>query len=130
MNLYICSQADSRPPLLDFYYGLPEKLRRKLTLEFLLLASTPPALLMEPHVKHFRLERYNQLYELRAKGKILVRIIYAYHRGDVLLLHPFLKHQPRDTEKALEAALKLLDAVTKGDCSVEELPIKDLEDIK
>ena len=31
----------------------------------------------EPYVKHFRIERYQALYELRAKSRNLVRITFT-----------------------------------------------------
>ena len=64
--------------------------------------------LKEPHFKHFVLEKYNQLYELREKNKVLARIIFTIRDGDIILLAPFIKRQPRDTMKALEQSLKNL----------------------
>ena len=54
------------------------------------------------------LEKYSQFYELREKSKILVRIIFTIQDGDIILLTPFIKRQPRDTMKALEQSLKIL----------------------
>ena len=50
----------------------------------------------------------NQLYELREKSKVLARIIFTIRDGDIILLAPFIKRQPRDTMKALEQSLKML----------------------
>lgn len=65
--------------------------------------------LCEPYVKHFSLEKYSMLYELRIKiaGEI-VRIIFYENDGDIYLLHAFYKRDSKDTQKALEVALKIL----------------------
>ena len=39
--------------------------------------ATPRAALLEPHYKHFSIERYRELYELRERGKVLVRVIFT-----------------------------------------------------
>lgn len=95
-------------PLLEFLSGLDEKLRWKLLRQILRLSQLPLCDLKEPHYKHFVLEKYSQFYELREKNKILVRIIFTIQDGDIILLTPFIKRQPRDTMKALEQSLKLL----------------------
>lgn len=95
-------------PLSLFLNNLEPKLTRKILLQILRLASLHPAEMREPHVKHFVLERYSALYEIREKSKILVRIIFTISDGDIVLLFPFVKRQKRDSEKALENALKIL----------------------
>lgn len=129
MKLHICAGIGGvRPDLLLFLEGLPPKLRQKLILEFAMLTSTPLGLLGEPHVKHFSLEKYREFYELRAKGgKVMVRIIFTQMGGKILLLFPFEKKQARDTEKALEMALKLLAEIRAGRRETMELPVHDLE---
>lgn len=91
-----------------FLSSLDEKLRMKLLRQIVLLARTPRSGLKEPHYKHFSLERYRDLYELREKNKVLVRIIFTIRDGDIILLTPFIKRQPRDTMKALEQSLRML----------------------
>lgn len=95
-------------PLLSFLSSLDEKLRRKLLRQILQLSRTQLCDLKEPHYKHFALEKYSQFYELREKSKILVRIIFTIQDGEIILLTPFIKRQPRDTMKALEQSLKIL----------------------
>lgn len=128
MNLYICSgNSGDRPAMLRYLDGLDAKLRAKVILELAMLARTPFGLLVEPHVKHFSLEKYRELYELRAKGKDMVRIIFTRLPGEkILLLYPFTKKQSRDTEKALESARKLLENVRAGHHCTMELPIHEL----
>lgn len=59
-------------------------------------------------MKHFVLEKYSDFYELREKNKILIRIIFTIRDGDIVLLVPFIKRQKRDSEKALEYAVRVL----------------------
>lgn len=91
-----------------FLVSLDEKLRRKLLRQIFQLSQIPLCDLKEPHYKHFVLEKYSQFYELREKSKVLVRIIFTIQDGDIILLTPFIKRQPRDTMKALEHSLKIL----------------------
>ena len=77
--------------------------------QILYLSRTPLPELKEPHYKHFSIEKYQSLYELRERGRAAVRIIFTpCPNGDYLLLHAFVKRQKRDTEKALEHSLRLL----------------------
>ena len=62
----------------------------------------------EPHYKHFSIERYSSLYEVRERGRVLIRIIFTYWDGDVLLLNAFVKRKQRDTMQALEQSLRIL----------------------
>ena len=69
-------------------------------------------ILREPHVKHFIIERYRQFYEFRIKvSKKIVRIIFCERDDNIVLLHAFYKHDKRDTEKALENALKVYESL-------------------
>ena len=96
-------------PVARFIDGLDPKLRDKLIRWLIELPNTPKASLREPHFKHFALERYRDLYELRARGKVLVRIIFTFRpNGEVLLLHAFIKKQSRDTMQALEQAVSVM----------------------
>ena len=85
------------------------------------LSRTPLPELKEPHYKHFSIEKYQSLYELREKGRVVVRIIFTpCPNGDYLLLHAFVKRQKRDTEKALEHSRRLLASLwDHPECVVE-----------
>ena len=99
-------------PVARFIDGLDPRLRDKLIRQLIELPNTPRASLREPHFKHFTLERYRDLYELRARGKVLVRIIFTIlPNGEILLLHAFIKRQSRDTMQALEQALSIMAQV-------------------
>ena len=110
-KLMIAMPSDKTPPLYDFFNDeLNEKQRQKLLSLFALMLQAPVSVMREPYVKHFTLERYSSLYELRAKSKTLVRIIFTMTPdGDVLFLTPFVKQHRRDTMQALESSLSLLD---------------------
>lgn len=95
-------------PMEKFLTTLDQKLQKKLYRQFFIMAHSSMSDLKEPHYKHFVLEKYNQFYELREKSKILVRIIFVIRDEDILLLTPFIKRQPRDTMRALEASLRML----------------------
>ena len=106
-------------PLLEFLPTLNEKLRNKLLRQIFRLSQIRLCDLKEPHFKHFVLEKYNQLYELREKNKVLARIIFTIQDGDIILLAPFIKRQPRDTMTALEQSLRMLADIREAqECAV------------
>lgn len=124
MKLLIAAPKEGPPPLYGFLDSLEEKQRQKLYTLFALLLQLPETAMREPYVKHFRLERYQALYELRAKSRNLVRIIFTMTRqGDILFLVPFIKRHRRNTMQALEASLSLLAKTRDGQCSIQELSI-------
>ena len=104
-----------------FIEGLEPRLREKVIRQIFYLSRTPLPELREPHYKHFSIEKYQSLYELREKGRVVVRIIFTpCPNGDYLLLHAFVKRQKRDTEKALEHSLRLLASLWDcPECAVE-----------
>lgn len=98
-------------PVALFLNSLDQKLKEKTIFQLFRLANLHPAEMREPHVKHFVLERYSNLYELREKSKVLIRIIFTISDGDILLLNPFIKRQKRDSVKALERSLQILSDI-------------------
>jgi len=80
----------------------------------------------EPHFKRFSIERYRDLWELRVKSKVFIRIIFCtLPNGDVLLLHGFVKRQKRDTMQALEQSIRILDALREHSERAVEYKIKE-----
>ena len=121
-----------RPPgrpafLPEFLADLEAKLRRKLLLQIIQLPQVPICDLKEPHFKHFVLEKYSQFYELREKGKVLVRIIFTIQDEDIILLVPFIKRQPRDSMRALERSLKMLAEIREHPEYAVELNWKEVD---
>lgn len=113
-------------PVLDFIDGLEPKLREKLLRNIIQLPQTPRSGLKEPHYKHFSIERYRNLYELREKGKVLVRVIFTIQNGgEVMLLHAFIKRQKRDTMQALEQSLRILADIQEHPEYAVEFKIKE-----
>jgi phage-related protein len=53
----------------------------------------------------------NGLYELRGKGKLKIRIIYAYKNKEYILLHIFNKKSQKTPPKEIETALKRLTTI-------------------
>ena len=75
----------------------------------------------EPHIKHFTIDRYKELYELRIKAAgTMVRVIFYENDGDILLLYAFYKHDKRDTQRALDTAIRILSSY-KSDPARREL---------
>ena len=130
-KLLMFTPQEGLPRLTTFLKSLDPKLRAKLESLFLMLAVTPAGLLHEPYVKHFTIEKYSELYELRAKSKILVRIIFTVRPdGAVLFLAPFIKSHKRNTMQALDASLKMLSQLDDGSGSTQELTINTLTEVR
>ena len=109
-----------------FIAGLDTKLREKLLRQIIPLPRMPPSILREPHYKHFTLERYRSLYEVRAKGRVAVRITFTILPGGrILLLCGFVKKQSRDTTRALEQSLRILLALQEHPEYAVEYIIKE-----
>ena len=121
MKLLIAALHEGRPPLYTFLDSLEEKQRQKIFSLFALLLQMPEVAMREPYVKHFGIERYQALYELRAKSKNMIRITFTLtEEGNILFLVPFIKRRQRDTMQALEQSLRLLAELREHpDCAVE-----------
>ena len=80
----------------------------------------------EPYVKHFSIEKYKRLYELRLKAAgTMVRIIFYNIEENIILLHAFIKRDKRDTEQALDYALKLIERLDRS----AETPVYYLSEV-
>ena len=81
----------------------------------------------EPYVKHFSIEKYKRLYELRLKAAgTMVRIIFYNIDDNIILLNAFIKRDKRDTEQALEHALKLIEHLDRD----AETPVDYLTEVE
>ena len=119
-GILIYQPTSKSAPLADFIDGLDPRLR----LYFLTQLEKPE--MKEPHFKRFSIERYRDLWELRVKSKVLIRIIFCtLPNGDVLLLHGFVKRQKRDTMQALEQSIRILDALREHPERAVEYKIKE-----
>lgn len=107
------SDEQGKTQITEFIKNSDPKIRKKY--EFILkLISDENNCLKEPYVKHFSIEKYKQLYELRLKAaSTMIRIIYYEADKNIILLHAFVKKDRRDTEKALEYSLKIIEKLNR-----------------
>ncbi|MCI8539804.1 MAG: hypothetical protein HFF18_14300 [Oscillospiraceae bacterium] len=125
MKLFLAVPSEGPPPLYAFFDALEEKQRQKIFTLLALLQRAPGAAMREPYVKHFSIERYQALYELRVKSKTLIRIIFTRtDQGDILFLTPFIKRHKRNTMQALDESLGMLAQIHAGTYSVQEVSIE------
>lgn len=69
---------------------------------------------------------HRSMYELREKGKVLVRVIFTIQdSGEVMLLHAFIKRQKRDTMQALEQSIRILADLREHPEYAVEFKIKE-----
>lgn len=125
-NVMTYCEPGCTPQAAAFIDGLESKLREKVIRQIVALSHTPRTGLKEPHYKHFSIEKYQSLYELREKGKVMIRIIFTVRPGgQILLLHAFVKRQRRDTMQALEQSLRLLAELRKHPERAVEYKVKE-----
>lgn len=107
------SDEQGKSQITEFINNSNPKIRKKY--EFILnLIADENNRLKEPYVKHFSIEKYKQLYELRLKAaSTMIRIIYYEADKNIILLHAFVKRDRRDTEKALEYSLKIIEKLNR-----------------
>ncbi len=123
MTNHLLYVVGGNPALQDFLDGLEPRLQTKVLRQIAMLRYTPITRLCEPYYKHFSTEKYQKLYEMRIRSKVLIRIIFTVQGQNTILLIPFVKRKPRDTMQALERSLKLLyDIKTAPDRVAEFKP--------
>ena len=116
--LYVSPQG--KAPFLDFLDSLDAKQKKKLDYSLKCLAMNNGKL-SEPQVKHFSIERYKRLFELREKAQILLRVVFALDKdNNVILLCPFIKRHKRNTNQALESSLKMLAEINQNTAALRE----------
>ena len=125
-GIKVYTPPERAAPVARFIDGLEPRLREKLIRQLIELPRTPRSALREPHFKHFTLERYRSLYEVRAKNGVAVRVIFTIlPEGRVLLLYGFSKRQSRDTMQALDQSLRILAAFREHPEHAVEYKIKE-----
>lgn len=109
-KIYVYRNDAGEVPVLRFIESTHKKIRRKF--DFMLhFVKDERNMLCEPYVKHFSIDKYKMLYELRIRvNGTMVRVIYYKAEENIILLHAFFKKSRRDTENALEYALKILSS--------------------
>ena len=109
-KIYVYRNDAGEVPVLRFIESTHKKIRSKF--DFMLqFVKDERNMLCEPYVKHFSIDKYKMLYELRIRANgTMVRVIYYKAEENINLLHAFFKKSRRDTENALEYALKILNS--------------------
>ena len=109
-KIYVYRSDIGEVPVLRFIESTHKKIRSKF--DFMLqFVKDERNMLCEPYVKHFSIDKYKMLYELRIRANgTMVRVIYYKAEENIILLHAFFKKSRRDTENALEYALKILSS--------------------
>ena len=109
-KIYVYRNDAGEVPVLRFIESTHKKIRSKF--DFMLqFVKDERNMLCEPDVKHFSIDKYKMLYELRIRANgTMVRVIYYKAEENIILLHAFFKKSRRDTENALEYALKILNS--------------------
>lgn len=106
-------------PIDDFFRKANDKIRRKFLFQ-LEYIKDEHNVFAEPYVKHFSIEKYRQLYELRIKAAgTMVRVLFYEQHDEIILLYAFYKRDRKDTEKALETGLKILHSLLEEDRTID-----------
>lgn len=112
-KIYMYKKDDMRGQVDTFIRDSNTKIKRKFEFIIRYLADERNQF-KEPYVKHFSIEKYKRLFELRLKASgIMVRIIFYNIDDNIILLYAFVKKDKRDTEQALENSLKLIEKLDR-----------------
>ena len=118
---------DNRSSVEEFIKATNDKIKEKLIfqLSYIRDESNP---FCEPYVKHFSMERYRKMYELRLKAaETMIRIIFYEHDGEIVFLHAFHKRDRKDTDRGLETALKILESIVDKNGKIPKENKKELK---
>jgi phage-related protein len=119
-KVYLYTSPEGKAPFLDFLDSLDGKQQKKLSYALKCLVMNTGKM-SEPQVKHFSIERYKQLFELREKAQVLLRVVFTLDKNDnLVLLEPFIKRHKRNTNQALEASLKMLTEIKRNPDALRE----------
>jgi len=112
MEVLTFRRKDGICPVVEFLKNADKKIRKKFYYQIAILKANKQYI-CEPHIKHFTIERYSELYEFRIKvaGHIVRIIFYEYDVNSIVLLHAFYKHDKKDTKHALDYALRILHEI-------------------
>lgn len=66
--------------------------------------------LCEPYVRHISHSKFKELYEIRLKASgTMARVVFLKQDENIILLYAFYKNDKKDTKRALEHSLRLLN---------------------
>ena len=118
---------DNRSPVEEFIKAMNDKIKDKLLFQLIFISSESNPF-CEPYVKHFSMERYRKMYEIRLKAaETMIRIIFYEHDGEIVFLHAFHKRDRKDTDKGLETALKILESIVDENGKIPKENKKELK---
>lgn len=93
----------------NFIESGDEKLKNKFQ-SILAYISNEKNELREPYVRHISQNRFKGLYEIRLKASgTMARVVFSMQDESIILLYAFYKNDKKDTKRALEHSLKLLN---------------------
>lgn len=93
----------------NFIESGDEKLKNKFQ-NILDYISNEKNELREPYVRHISQNRFKGLYEIRLKASgIMARVVFSKQDENIFLLYAFYKNDKKDTKRALEHSLRLLN---------------------
>lgn len=102
-ELFFLGTGRARKPVEEFIDKLDEGTKSKVLRILELLEEYGPALRM-PYSKKIS----SNLFELRVRGKIEIRIFYAFKQNLIYPLHAFVKKTQTTPRRELETALQIL----------------------
>ena len=124
-KIYLYNGEQPKLSVHEFINHSNPKVKKKYNFVLKLIAEDKNCM-REPYVKHFAIEKYKQLYELRLKAaSAMVRIIFYEVDDVIILLHAFVKRNRRDTEQALEYSLKIIERLNREALN----PLEQLEEV-
>lgn len=98
VNFFVTTRGQY--PVKDFIEKQDKQTRARINLSIRLLIDNGPYL-KDPYIKKLQ----NNLYELRIRGKIAIRIFYSKDKNVYYLLHAFKKKTQRTPTRELLVAL-------------------------
>lgn len=101
MEIQFYAQSSSLQPVKLFIGGLDDSTIAKVLRDIDLLEQYGSQLGM-PHSKRIA----TNLYELRVRGKVEIRIFYTFHNDSAYLLHAFKKKNQKIPVKEIKLALE------------------------
>ena len=69
----------------------------------------------EPYVRHISQNRFKDMYEIRLMTSgTMARVVFLKQDENIILLYAFYKNDKKDTKRALEHSLRLLNDKRKN----------------
>lgn len=99
-NVYYYQTKSGRYPVKDFMFEQDQKTHNRIRHSIFLLIQKGP-LLKPPYMKKLQ----NNLYELRIKGQVAIRIFYSPKNRSYFLLHAFKKKSQKTPKHELRTAI-------------------------